>query len=124
MFAYLTIQQWAYMLTASSLRLFVLNSLQAYCHLFFFEGCTVDICDTSHLPSLWIISHGDYSSTAIAASSLRPLILNSSLIRCRLVQVYHHQPTLEDCRQQFREWSVLLLLWLLSCLQSHLSLGW
>jgi hypothetical protein len=55
--------------TASSLRLFVLNSLQAYCHLFFSEGCTVDVFDRSRLPSLWIISHGDYSSTALAASS-------------------------------------------------------
>jgi hypothetical protein len=76
----------------SATGLFVPNSLQAYCHFFFPEGCACDICDRPHLPSPWIGSHGAYSPTAPDASSLRPLIPSGSLIRCKPVQVYHHQP--------------------------------
>jgi hypothetical protein len=36
---------------ASALRLFVLDSLQAYRHFFFSEGCACDVCDRLHLPS-------------------------------------------------------------------------
>jgi hypothetical protein len=77
---------------ASSLKLFVPNILQAYHHIFS-EGCACDISDRSHLPSLWLGSHGDHSPTAPAAPSLRPLILSCSLIRCEPVKVYHlHLP--------------------------------
>jgi hypothetical protein len=75
--------------TAPSLRLFILNSLQAYRHFFFSKSCTCDVCDRSRLPSSWLGSHGDYS-TAPAAPSLRPLIPSGSLIRYKPVQVYHH----------------------------------
>jgi hypothetical protein len=34
--------------------------------------------------------HGVYSPTAPAAPSLRPLVLSGSLVRCQLVQIYHH----------------------------------
>jgi hypothetical protein len=50
-------------------------------------GCAYDICYRLCLPSLWLGSHGDYFP---AAPSLSPLALSSSLIRCELVQVYHH----------------------------------
>jgi hypothetical protein len=74
--------------TVPSFRLFVPNSLQAYRHFFFSEGCACDNCNQPRLPSLWLSSHGDYSPTA---PSLRPLVLSSFLIRCKPVQVYHHQ---------------------------------
>jgi hypothetical protein len=69
--------------------------------------------------------------------SLRHLITSGSLTMCQLVQVYYHQPsfphhdTQQDandndhsfsrCGQNFWEWPVLLDLWLLLCVQSHLS---
>jgi hypothetical protein len=68
---------------APSLRLFVPESLQVYRHFFFSEGCVCEVCDLSHLPSLWLTSHGDYSPTASAAPSLRLLILRGSLIKCQ-----------------------------------------
>jgi hypothetical protein len=100
---------------APSLRLFVLNSLPAYCHFFSSEGCTCDVCDWSCFPSVWHSSHRDYSPTAPTAPSLRPLILGGFLIRCQLVQVYCHHPSPSQCRQKFREWSMLLHPWLLIC---------
>jgi hypothetical protein len=78
--------------TAPSLRLFVLKSLQAYCHFFFSEGWACDVCERPRLPSPWLSSHGDYSPIALPAPSLRLLVLSGSLTRCELVQVYHHQP--------------------------------
>jgi hypothetical protein len=44
--------------TAPSLRLFVLNSLQAYRHFFFSEDCACNVCDWSHLPSCGSAFHG------------------------------------------------------------------
>jgi hypothetical protein len=44
---------------------------------------------------LWSVSpsfHGVHSRTAHTVPSLRPLIPNSSLIRCEPVRVYHHHP--------------------------------
>jgi hypothetical protein len=79
--------------TASSLRLFVPNSLQSYCHFFFSEGCACDACDRPGLPSLWLGFHGDYSPTAPTANFLRPLVPSDSLIRCQSVQVYHQYPS-------------------------------
>jgi hypothetical protein len=70
-----------------------MNSLQAYCHFFSSEGYTCDICDRSHLPSPWLSSHGNYSPTALAAPSLRPLIPSGSGFKP--VQVYHHEPQCE-----------------------------
>jgi hypothetical protein len=78
--------------TAPSLRLFILNSLLAYCHFFFSEGCACDVCDWLQLPSPWFNSHGDYSPTALIAPSLRLLVPSGSLIRYEPVQMYHHQP--------------------------------
>jgi hypothetical protein len=77
---------------APSLRIFVPNSLQAYYHFFYSEGCACDVCDRPRLPSPWLGSHGDESSTPPAAPSLRPLVPSRSLMRCEPVQVYHHQP--------------------------------
>jgi hypothetical protein len=73
--------------TAPSLRLFIPNILQAYRHFFFSKGCACDVCNQPSLPSLWLISHGDYSPTA---PSLRPVLPSGSLTMCELVQVYHH----------------------------------
>jgi hypothetical protein len=56
------------------------------------EVCACDICNQYHLPSLWFVSHSDRSPIAPTAPALRPLIPSSSLIRCKPVQVYHHQP--------------------------------
>jgi hypothetical protein len=77
---------------APSLRLFFPNSIQAYRHFFFSEDCACNVCDRLHLPFLWLCSHDDYSPTAPAAPSLRPLVSISTLIRCEPVQVYHHHP--------------------------------
>jgi hypothetical protein len=77
--------------TAPSLRLIILDSLQTYRH-FFSKGCVCDVCDWPRLPFPWLGSHGDYSPTAPTAPSLRPLNLSGSLIRCKPVQVYHHEP--------------------------------
>jgi hypothetical protein len=68
---------------APSLGLFVLNAIQAYCHLFFSMGCA-----WSHLPPCAL----DCSVYSPTATSLWPLIPSRSLISCKLVQVYHHQP--------------------------------
>jgi hypothetical protein len=69
-----------------SLRLFIPNSLQIYRYFLFSKGCACDICDWSQLPSLWLISQGDYSPTAPTAPSLRLLVP-----WCELVQAsYHH----------------------------------
>jgi hypothetical protein len=73
-----------------SLRLIILTSLQAYCHFFFSKSCSCDICDWSHLPSLWLGSRDDYSPTVLTAPSSRSLVPSCSLIRCEPVQVYHH----------------------------------
>jgi hypothetical protein len=74
---------------APSLRLFVLNSLQVYHHFIFSKGSDCDICDLLAFLPCGSVLMGDYSPTA---PSLRPHILNGSLIRCGPVQVYHHQP--------------------------------
>jgi hypothetical protein len=66
-------------------------SLQAYHPFFFSEGHACDACDQCHLSPLWLSSPGDYTLTAPPVSSLR-LIPSGSMIRCELVQVYHHQP--------------------------------
>jgi hypothetical protein len=63
--------------------------IQAYQHFFFSESCTCNICDQPCLPSPWLSSHGDCSPTA---PSLRSLVLSGSLIKWKVVQVYHHQP--------------------------------
>jgi hypothetical protein len=68
--------------SAPFLRLFVMNSLPVYHHFFPSEFCVCDVCGRSHLPSPWLISHGDYSPVAPSAPSLRPLIPSSSLMRC------------------------------------------
>jgi hypothetical protein len=92
---------------ASSLRLFVPNSLQAYHHFFFPKGFACAICDRSRLPSPWLGSHGDYSATAFSTPSLRSLILSGSLIRCELVKVYHCHLALVGAGKS-SEWPVLL----------------
>jgi hypothetical protein len=61
-------------------------------HFLFFENCACDLRYQSRLPSPWIGSHDDYSPTAPTAPSLRSLAPSVSLIRCELVQMYHHQP--------------------------------
>jgi hypothetical protein len=86
-----------------------------YHHLYFSKGCACDVCDRPCLPSPLLSSHGDYSSTAPAVPSLRPLIPSGSLISCKPVQLYHHHLIFRQCGQNFREWSMLLHLWLLSC---------
>jgi hypothetical protein len=77
---------------ASSLRLFVPNSLEAYGHFFFSEDFAYDVCDRLKLPTPRLVSHGDYSVTAPAVLSLRPLVPSSSLISYQAVQVYQHHP--------------------------------
>jgi hypothetical protein len=62
------------------------------CHFSFPEGFACDVCDRSCFPSPWLSSHGDYSPTAPVVHSLRQLIPSSSLMRCQVVQVYHHHP--------------------------------
>jgi hypothetical protein len=56
-----------------------------YHHFFFFEGCACDICDQPRLPSPLLGFHDNYSATAPAAPSLRPLVPSGSLIRCEPV---------------------------------------
>jgi hypothetical protein len=75
---------------APSFRLFVPNGLQAYHHFFFSKGCASDVCVCYHLPSPWLSSHGDYSPTALADSTLRPLNPSDFLIGCQSVQVYSY----------------------------------
>jgi hypothetical protein len=99
---------------ASSLSLFVLNSLQAYRHFFFSKGCVCDVCD---------------------GLTFRPMArfawcLLSNCSCCSLLKAAHHKrfphrvpvgPGLSPsssfgwCCQKFWEWSVLLHLWLLLC---------
>jgi hypothetical protein len=79
---------------APSLRLFVPNSPQAYHLSFFSEGCACDVCGWSHISPLWLSSHGDYSSTAPTARTLRLLIPSGSLIGCQSVQVFPHHASL------------------------------
>jgi hypothetical protein len=74
--------------TATSLRLFIPKGLQAYCY-FFSEGCTCNICARPSFPFPWFDSRSDYSPTV---PSLRSLVWIGYLIRCELVQVYHHHP--------------------------------
>jgi hypothetical protein len=64
--------------------------LIAYDHFLFSEGYAFDVCDRFHLSPSWLGSHGDYSPTAPAALSLRPLVPSGSLTRCQSVQVYCH----------------------------------
>jgi hypothetical protein len=75
----------------------------------------LDVCDRPRLPSLWLGSHRDYSPTAHAAPSLRPLVASGPLIRCQWVHVYHHHPSFGRCGKMFRKWSVLLHLWPVLC---------
>jgi hypothetical protein len=80
--------------SALSLRLFVPSSLRAYRHFFFSEDCAYDVCDWSLLPSLGLGAHGDYSPTAPAVPSLRPLIPSSSLkgaSRSRFITIFFLQ---------------------------------
>jgi hypothetical protein len=79
--------------SAPSLRLFVPNSLRAYHHYFFSEGCACDDCYRSRLPSPLLGSHDDCSPTVPTAPSFRPLVPSGSLIGCESVQVYYHHPT-------------------------------
>jgi hypothetical protein len=67
---------------ASSLKLFISNSLRVYCHFFFFVGFACNVCDRPCLPSLWLGSHSDYPANSPSGS----------LIRCQPVQVYYHHP--------------------------------
>jgi hypothetical protein len=69
------------------------SSVRAYRHT---PICACDVCEWSRLPSPWLGSHDDYFPTAPAAPSLRPLVPSSPMIRCELVQVYHHQPPLDS----------------------------
>jgi hypothetical protein len=84
---------------APALRLFVANSLQVYHH-FFSKSCACDVFDQSHLSSLWLGSHGDYSPTAPAAPSSRLPVSSGFLIRGQSVQVYHHHPSFHIMTQQ------------------------
>jgi hypothetical protein len=74
-----------------TLRLFVSNSLQPYCHFIFSEGCACNV-----LIGLTFLSVARFSwwlpSYCSCCSLLRPLILSGSLIRCEPVQMYHHHP--------------------------------
>jgi hypothetical protein len=73
---------------APSLRLFIPNSLSLCHHSFLSE---VSACDVSPSCKLLGFFCGDFSPTAPAAPSLRPLA-PSSLRRFQSVQVYHHHP--------------------------------
>jgi hypothetical protein len=57
---------------------------------FFSERCACDVCDWPRLPSTCLCSHGDYSPTAPADPTLKPLVASGYLVRCELVQMYHH----------------------------------
>jgi hypothetical protein len=78
---------------APSLRIFIPNSLQAYRHFFFSEGCACDVCviGLTFLPVARMFAVFTLP-TAPAAPSLRPLVPSGSLLRYHSVQVYHHHP--------------------------------
>jgi hypothetical protein len=88
---------------APSLRLFVTNGLQAYCHFVFSEGCASDISDRSHLSP--------------CGSVYRVFTLQLLLLPFHRVPVgpgVSQSPRFSDrCGQKFREWSMLLHLRLL-----------
>jgi hypothetical protein len=78
---------------ATSLRLFIPNSLQVYHHFFSSEGCACDICAWSQIPPRGSVFHGVCSPTGPTTPSLSPLVLNGSLTGWQSVQVYHcHLP--------------------------------
>jgi hypothetical protein len=102
--------------TTPSLQLFVPNGLQAYCHFFIFsEGCDCDI---------WLASPS-------FPMTLFPWWLFCNCSCCSLLKAAHPEqfpdrvPTCpgvppssffsKGCEQEFCKWSVLLLLWLISC---------
>jgi hypothetical protein len=88
-YAYLAIvdQQWVYILHCSLLKTIHPRQPISLPPFLFREGRACDVSDGSCLPFLWLGSHSDYSPTA---TSLRLFILSGSLIRCQLIQVYHH----------------------------------
>jgi hypothetical protein len=75
--------------TAPSLRQFVPESLHAS-QFFFSRFFSCDVCDRPRLLSSWLNSRGDYSLSAPAAPSLRPIVPSDSLIRGVPVHMYHH----------------------------------
>jgi hypothetical protein len=83
-------QQWVCVPYCSLVRLFILNSLQAYHHFFFSEGCACGVCDRPCLLSMWL---SPCSATAPSACFLRSFVLSSSLIRCHAFRVYHRHPS-------------------------------
>jgi hypothetical protein len=100
---------------APSLRLFFPNSLQAYRHILFSDGCVCDVCDRPQLPSWWLGSPGNYFPTAPAAPSSKSVVPSGSLINYHSVQVHHHHLFSNWCGQKFQEWLMLLHFWLLIC---------
>jgi hypothetical protein len=59
---------------------------------FLFRGLNLQRLCLVSPSSLWHGLNSVYFPTAPVAPSLRPLIQSGSLTRCKLVQVYHHQP--------------------------------
>jgi hypothetical protein len=51
-----------------------------------YRGCACDICDCYRLPTPWLDSSCDSSSTAAAAPSLRSIVQSESLISYQLLQ--------------------------------------
>jgi hypothetical protein len=67
---------------------------------------------------LTFLPHGSVVTITLQlAPSLRPLVLSSSLLRCESVQVYYRHHPFGQCGQRFGEWSMLLHLRLLLCMQ-------
>jgi hypothetical protein len=74
-----------------SSRLLVPHSLQAYTHFFFPRTVFVtSIIVLAFFPMA--NSNGDYSPTAPAVPSLRPLVPSGSMIWYETVKMYHHLP--------------------------------
>jgi hypothetical protein len=78
--------------TATSLRLFVPNKLQAYRHFFFSKDGACSICDRSHFPTRGSAFRGVHSPIVPAALSLRQHVPVGFLIRCQSVQDFYHHP--------------------------------
>jgi hypothetical protein len=78
---------------ALSLRLFIPNSLPAYHHFFLSQGLFIWHLWPVSPSFLWLGFHGNFSQSALAAPSLKPLIPSSSHVGCQSVHVYqHHLP--------------------------------
>jgi hypothetical protein len=96
---------------APSLRLFIPNDLQAYCNLFFSEGCACNVCDRFHLPSCGSGFPWCLLSNRSCCSTFKGM---GSLTRQQSVQVFHYHPTFTNrWGKKYLGWPVLLHLLLL-----------